>query len=391
VQIEGMSMPKSEPPRILIVDDEAEQMRALCNTLPDQGYETAGFTDGESALESLRSAKYDLLLADLMMPRMDGIALLQAAQKIDPDLVGVIMTGEGTIVTAVEAMKTGALDYILKPFKLSVILPVLSRALTVRRLRIENKELEQSVRERTSQLEVANRELEAANKELEAANKELEAFSHSVSHDLRGPLTVIVGSADLLVEDYAAQMPAQAHQLLRGVLGSGERMIQIVDDLLRLSRPGRQPLSKRQVNVSALVREVLDELQREQSGRQIDIRMGDLPECIGDPGLLTQVFVNLLSNAFKFTRGKGNPTVEVSCLQQAGEKIYFVRDNGAGFDMQQATKLFGAFQRFHSAEQFEGTGIGLSTVHRIIQRHVGRIWAEAEVDKGATIYFGLPD
>jgi light-regulated signal transduction histidine kinase (bacteriophytochrome) len=322
---------------------------------------------------------------------MDGIALLQAAQKIDPDLVGVIMTGEGTIVTAVEAMKTGALDYILKPFKLSVILPVLSRALTVRRLRIENKELEQSVRERTSQLEVANRELEAANKELEAANKELEAFSHSVSHDLRGPLTVIVGSADLLVEDYAAQMPAQAHQLLRGVLGSGERMIQIVDDLLRLSRPGRQPLSKRQVNVSALVREVLDELQREQSGRQIDIRMGDLPECIGDPGLLTQVFVNLLSNAFKFTRGKGNPTVEISCRQQAGEKIYFVRDNGAGFDMQQATKLFGAFQRFHSAEQFEGTGIGLSTVHRIIQRHGGRIWAEAEVDKGATIYFGLPD
>ena len=384
-------MPKSQPPRILIVDDEVEQMRALCNTLPDHGYETAGFADGESALENLGSAKYDLLLADLMMPRMDGIALLQAAQKIDPDLVGVIMTGEGTIVTAVEAMKTGALDYILKPFKLSVILPVLSRALTVRRLRIENRELEQSVRERTSQLEVANRELEAANKELEAANKELEAFSYSVSHDLRGPLTVIVGSAELLVEDYAAQMPARARQLLNGVLGSGERMRQLIDDLLRLSRLGRQPLFKRQVNISALVSEVLDELQREQSDRQIDIRMGDLPGCVGDPGLLKQVFANLLSNAFKFTRGKGNPTVEISCRQQAGEKIYFVRDNGAGFDMQQATELFVAFQRFHSAEQFEGTGIGLSTVHRIIQRHGGRIWAEAEVDKGATIYFGLPD
>jgi signal transduction histidine kinase len=377
-------MPKSQLPRILIVDDEAEQMRALCNTLPDHGYETAGFTDGETALENLRNVKCDLLLADLMMPGMDGIALLQAAQKLDPDLVGVIMTGEGTIVTAVEAMKTGALDYILKPFKLSVILPVLSRALTVRRLRIENKELEQSVRERTSQLEVANRELEAA-------NKELEAFSYSVSHDLRGPLTVIVGSAESLVEDCAAQMPAQARQLLKGVLASGERMMQLIDALLRLSRLGRQPLIKRQVNISALVREVLDELQREQRGRQIDIRMGDLPGCVGDPGLLKQVFANLLSNAFKFTRGKGNPTVEISCRQQAGEKIYFVRDNGAGFDMQQATELFGAFQRFHSAEQFEGTGIGLSTVHRIIQRHGGRIWAEAEVDKGATIYFGLPD
>jgi signal transduction histidine kinase len=377
-------------PRILIVDDEAEQMRALCNILPNHGYETAGFTDGETALENLRNVKCDVLLADLMMPRMGGIALLQAAQKLDPDLTGVIMTGEGTIVTAVEAMKIGALDYILKPFNLSVILPVLSRALTVRRLRIENKELEQSVRERTSQLEVANRELEAANKDLEAANKELEAFSYSVSHDLRGPLTVIVGSAEFLVEDCAAQMPGQAHQLLRGVLASGERMIQLIDDLLRLSRLGRQALFKRQVDISALVGEVLDELQREQRGRQIDIRMGDLPGCVGDPGLLKQVFANLLSNAFKFTRGKGNPTVEVSCRQQAGEKIYFVRDNGAGFDMQQAVELFGAFRRFHSAEQFEGTGIGLSIVRRIIQRHGGRIWAEAEVDKGATIYFSLP-
>jgi two-component system sensor histidine kinase/response regulator len=202
---------------------------------------------------------------------------------------------------------------------------------------------------------------------------------------------VIVGSAESLVEDCAAQMPGQAHQLLKGVLASGERMMQLIDALLRLSRLGRQPLFKRQVNISALVREVLDELQREQSGRQIDIRMGHLPGCVGDPGLLKQVFANLLSNAFKFTRGKGNPTVEISCRQQAGEKIYFVRDNGAGFDMQQATELFVAFQRFHSAEQFEGTGIGLSTVHRIIQRHGGRIWAEAEVDKGATIYFGLPD
>src|SRR5437879_4404350 len=241
----------SQRPRIRIVNNETEQMRALCNTLPDHGYETAGFTDGESALENLRTTKFDLLLADLMMPRMDGIALLQAAQKIDAGLVGVIMTGEGTIVTAVEAMKSGALDYILKPFKLSAILPVLSRALTVQRLRIENAELERSIRERTI-------ELEAANQELASANKELEAFSYSVSHDLRGPLTAIIGSADLLIEDYAAQLPAKVQQLLGGVLGSGERMMQIIDDLLRLSRLGRQPLSKGPVNVSALVREVLE-------------------------------------------------------------------------------------------------------------------------------------
>jgi len=374
----------SQRPRILIVDDETEQMRALCNTLPDHGYETAGFTDGESALENLRTTKFDLLLADLMMPRMDGIALLQAAQKIDAGLVGVIMTGEGTIVTAVEAMKSGALDYILKPFKLSAILPVLSRALTVQRLRIENAELERSIRERTI-------ELEAANQELASANKELEAFSYSVSHDLRGPLTAIIGSADLLIEDYAAQLPAKVQQLLGGVLGSGERMMQIIDDLLRLSRLGRQPLSKGPVNVSALVREVLEELQREQSGRQIEIHVGDLPDSVGDPALLKQVLANLLSNAFKFTRERERPTVDVCGRQHVGEKIYFVRDNGAGFDMNNAQQLFGAFQRFHNAEQFEGTGIGLSIAQRIIQRHGGRIWAEAEAGKGATIYFSLPD
>jgi len=376
-------MPGSPPPRILIVDDEVEQMRALCNTLPDHGYQTVGFTDGEAALAELRNIKCDLLLADLMMPGMDGIALLKAAQAFDSDLVGIIMTGEGTIVTAVEAMKVGALDYILKPFKLSVILPVLSRALTLRRLRVENKELERSVRERTNQLEAANRELEAA-------NKELEAFSYSVSHDLRGPLTVIVGSADALVEDYAANMPPHDRELLVGVLHSGERMTQLIDDLLRLSQLARQPLSKSRVDISALVREVLDQLQRERHGSQIDSQIGNLPECIGDPGLLKQVFANLLSNAFKFTRGSAKPTVEIGCGQQAGEKTYFVRDNGAGFDMSQAQDLFGAFQRYHSAEQFEGTGIGLSIVQRIVQRHGGHIWAEAEVGNGATFYFNLP-
>jgi signal transduction histidine kinase len=372
------------PPRILVVDDEAEQMRALCNILPDHGYQAIGFTNAEVALANLRSASYDLLLADLMMPRMDGISLLQAAKTIDPDLVGIIMTGEGTIVTAVEAMKSGALDYILKPFKLSVILPVLARALTVRRLSIENKELEASVRERTI-------ELEAANKELEATNRELEAFSSSVSHDLRGPLTVIIGSAYMLLEDCAAQKSVDARQLLSSVLGSGERMMQIVDDLLRLSRLGRQPLSKQPVNVSALVGEVLEDLQREQRGRQVDVLADDLPDCVGDPTLLKHVFTNLLSNALKFTRERTNPTVEVRGRQQMGEKVYFVRDNGAGFDSQHAKQLFGAFQRFHSAEQFEGTGIGLSIAHRVIQRHGGRIWAEAEVDKGATLYFSLPD
>jgi signal transduction histidine kinase len=367
----------AEPlPRILIVDDEAAQMRALCDTLGDHGYDTHGFTDGASALEALGQARFDLLLADLMMPGIDGIALLEAAKQRDPDLVGIIMTGEGTITSAVAAMKTGALDYILKPFKLSVILPVLARALAVRDLRIANAKLEQSILERTA--------------ELEAANKELEAFAYSVSHDLRSPLLVISGSAEMLIDDYATQMPASAQEIARNVMTAAERMAQLINDLLRLSHLGRQTLAKSSVDVTALVRAVLAELQKQQGERAVDMHIGDLPDCVGDPALLKQVFTNLLSNAFKFTRGKEKPVIEVVSWHEVEQNVYCVRDNGAGFDMEQAKELFGAFQRFHSAQQFEGTGVGLSIVHRIVQRHGGRVWAEAEPDNGASFYFSLP-
>ena len=368
-------MADTPAPRILIVDDEAAQMQALCNTLGDHGYETHGFTVGVKALMAVEQTRFDLLLADLMMPGMDGIDLLQAAKRLDPDLVGIIMTGEGTITSAVEAMKSGALDYILKPFKLSVILPVLARALAVRDLRIANAKLERSILERTA--------------ELEAANKELEAFAYSVSHDLRSPLLVIGGSAEMLIDDYAGRMPADARDIACNILAASERMTQLINDLLRLSHLGRQTLAKSSVNLSALVREVLAELEREERGRHLDIHIGDLPDCTGDPTLLRQVFTNLLSNAFKFTRGKERPIIEVSGRREADETVYCIRDNGAGFDIQQAKELFGAFQRFHSAQQFEGTGVGLSIVHRIIQRHGGRVWAEAEPDKGASFYFTL--
>jgi hypothetical protein len=358
------------------VDDEAAHMKALCDTLKNQGYETVGFTAGHAALEALRESRFDLLLADLMMPEMDGLALLRAALQQDDNLAGIIMTGEGTIANAVEAMKAGALDYILKPFKLSVVLPVLSRALGIRRLRMENTALEQRVRERTA--------------ELLAANNDLEAFSFSVSHDLRGPLRAINGFSQMLTDDYSAQMPADAQRLLTMVTDSARRMDRLLEDLLRFFRLGRQPLSRQSVNISALVHEVLVELHKVQADRHVKVRVLDLPDAIGDPALLKQVFVNLLSNAFKFTGKKERPEVEVGCRRQEDEHVYFVKDNGAGFDPQDAERLFGVFQRLHSDEEFEGTGVGLSLVQRIIKRHGGRIWAESEVGKSATFYFTLP-
>ncbi len=370
-------MPELSEARILVVDDEARHVKALCDTLRDQGGVTTGFTLASEALSSLRRQQFDLLLTDLMMPEMSGIDLLRAALEIDPQMVCIMMTGHAAVDTAVEAMRAGALDYILKPFKLNTILPVLTRALAVRSLRVENEALQRSVRARSA--------------ELEARNKELEAFSYSVSHDLRAPLRAIDGFAHMLQEDYAAQLSVEGCALLNRVSNNVNRMSQLIDDLLHLARLGRQPLSKQPVNVVALVHEVLEELRNQQDGRPVEVRVGALPGCVADPSLLKQVFINLLSNAYKFTRPREQPTVKVGCIPQDNESVYFVQDNGVGFDMSHAGHLFGAFQRLHRPDEFEGTGIGLSIVHRVIQRHGGRIWTEAAPEKGATFYFTLPD
>jgi signal transduction histidine kinase len=361
--------------RLLVVDDEVAQMQALRDTLGDHGYETTGCTSGEAALAALRAEPFDLLLADLMMPGMDGIALLRAALEVDPLLVAIIMTGAGTIASAVEAMQSGALDYILKPFKLSAILPVLSRGLTIRRLRMQNAALERSVRERSA--------------ELEAANVELDAFTRSASHDLRSPLNAVIGFSDLLAATYGRQWPAEAVHWLSRIQQSGRRMNQLIDDLLRLSQLGRQALNVELVDVGALVRSVVDELANAQPERRVTVVIEPLPLVRADASLLRQVFVNLLSNADKFTRRTIEPRVEVGCARQGKELVFSIRDNGSGFDMAHAHRLFRAFERLHGATDFEGTGVGLSIVQRIVQRHGGRIWAEGEPGHGAAFHFTL--
>jgi light-regulated signal transduction histidine kinase (bacteriophytochrome) len=207
---------------------------------------------------------------------------------------------------------------------------------------------------------------------------------------LRAPLRHIDGFASILDQRFGAQLPPEAKRLLDVVTSETQKMGQLIDDLLRFSRLGRQPLSKQPFSMSNLFREVLAELQADQAGRKVEIVMGELPDCEGDRALLRQVAVNLLSNAFKFTRQRENARIETGSRLENQEKVYFVRDNGAGFDMQYAKRLYGVFQRLHSSEQFEGTGVGLSIVHRIVVRHGGRIWAEAAIDQGATFFFTLP-
>jgi PAS domain S-box-containing protein len=238
-----------------------------------------------------------------------------------------------------------------------------------------NAELEQRVIQRTA--------------ELEEANKELEAFSYSVSHDLRAPLRAMDGFSQAVLEDYGPQLPEEGRRGLQTIREEAQKMGTLIDDLLTFSRLSRLPLQKQKVNNDKLVRSVIDDLNAQQTGRQIDLRVGELPESVGDPALLKQVWINLLSNAFKYTRHRAAALVEVGCLRESGEAIYFVRDNGAGFDTRYASKLFGVFQRLHRAEDYEGTGVGLAIVQRIIHRHGGRVWADAAVDRGATFSFTL--
>jgi light-regulated signal transduction histidine kinase (bacteriophytochrome) len=239
-----------------------------------------------------------------------------------------------------------------------------------------NAELEQRVLERTAQLE--------------ASLKETEAFSYTVSHDLRAPLRALDGFSSILLDEYAPQLPPEATRYL-GIIGdSARQMGHLVDGLLAFSRLGRQSLDKQAIPTDELVQQALHSLRSEQEGRRIEISVGELPVCQGDPALLRQVWINLLSNALKFTRKQNVARVEIGCLtREDGMPVYFVKDNGVGFDMQYAHKLFGVFQRLHHTEEYEGSGVGLAIVQRIIHRHGGRVWAEGEVDKGATFYFTL--
>ncbi|MBM4308148.1 MAG: histidine kinase, partial [Deltaproteobacteria bacterium] len=256
------------------------------------------------------------------------------------------------------------------------IAPVLSARLQRKRAEEETKKL--------------NEELKLRAKELEAINRELETFSYSVSHDLRAPLRSIDGFSQVLLEDYSDKLDEEGKRSLQRVRAGSQRMGQLIDDLLKLSRVTRGEMRQELVDLSSMAKAALTEFQKSEPEREVECFVAEGAVTHGDGRLLRVVLENLLGNAWKFTVKRSQGRIEFGTTQEDGQKIYFIRDNGAGFDMSFSDKLFGAFQRLHGTNEFPGTGIGLATVQRIIHRHGGRVWAEGVVDQGATFYFSLP-
>ena len=264
----------------------------------------------------------------------------------------------------------------------------------------ERKRFERALQDKSAEMEQAeakikqlNAQLEERIQQLEAANKELDAFSYSVSHDLRAPLRAVDGFSRILLKDYSAALPPEAQEYLRDVRASAQQMGALVTDMLDFARLNRQEVKKELVDPASLVRRCLDELLKGDIKPCARIEIAEMPACLADPGLLKQVWQNLLANALKFSSKRAEPAIQIGSRSGdvQGQCTYYVKDNGIGFDMHYAHKLFGVFQRLHRAEDFEGTGVGLAIVQRVIHRHGGRVWAEAQPDKGATFYFTLEE
>jgi light-regulated signal transduction histidine kinase (bacteriophytochrome) len=388
---------------ILIVDDQEVNVSLLEDLLLEAGYVSVTSTkDPREVCELYRKHRYSLILLDLLMPGLDGFQVMEGLKEIETDGYLPVLVQTAQPSHKLRALKAGAKDFVSKPFDLAEVLLRVHNLLEVRLLHKKaESQAEEAMRDvvehkrMEAQISVLNAELEERvvdrTAQLQSANNELQAFSYSVSHDLRAPLRHVIAFVEILKDDARSSLSANNFDSLTTISKAAHRMRDLIDDLLAFSRLGHSEIRKIRVNLNQLVREVLGDFQEETKERSIAWDIHPLQEVWADRALLRMALVNLISNAVKFTGARAQAKIEINCAPASdGETAFFIRDNGAGFDPRYAGKLFGVFQRLHSQDKFEGTGIGLANVQRIIHRHGGKVWAEGVLDGGATFHFSIP-
>ena len=424
--------PNSTPVEILIAEDSPTQAQQLQHILEQQGYNVVITANGRLALEAAQRRKPTLIISDVIMPEMDGYELCRRVKSDSSlsDIPIILVTTLSDPEDVIRGLECRADNFILKPYDERLLLSRVQFVLvncevrkaehtgmgveiffnghkhfiTADRLQILNLLLStyEAAIQRNKELSLARDDSKNLNVSLEAANKELEAFSYSVSHDLRAPLRHVMGFLELLQNDAGPSLSEDNLRHLTTISRATKRMGNLIDDLLAFSRLGQSELRKAEINLDQLVQEALSDLQADTKERNIVWEIHPLPLVQADRALLRLVLVNLISNALKFTGlrpgeayapegTRAEAKIEIGCTPNgADETVIFIRDNGVGFDPQYAGRLFGVFQRLHRSEEFEGTGIGLANVQRIILRHGGRTWGNGAVEGGAMFSFSLP-
>lgn len=379
--VEEPPPPRTDADRvdILLVDDSPEKLLALEAALTQLDQNVVKAQSGREALRLLLQREFAVILLDVNMPGMDGFETAslirqRPANKHTPIIfVTAFSTGDLDIY---RGYALGAVDYLFTP-----VTPDVLRSKVLVFTELAKKSLE------------IQRQAEALKQHalsLQTMNQELESFSYSLAHDLRAPLRSIATYAEMLLTDEAGGMRAEAIGMVKNVHRNSGRMLQLMDDFLGFFRIARQEVKRDQINMRALAREAIAAAHPSGSKRLINFDLGNLPTARGDAAMVLQVFMNLVSNAVKFTASREPAEIIIGCDSDRTPAAYFVKDNGVGFDMKYANKLFGVFERLHAREAFDGTGIGLATVQKIVHRHGGTVWAEAEEGSGATFYFTLP-
>jgi DNA-binding response OmpR family regulator len=386
------------PKKILAIGSDDSLLTALANLVRGEGYDVVPARSAEEALELLSFQSTDCILLQLSARNPDGLQICQRIKSASNvrDVPLILMAMDDNEQTLIEALAAGADDYVLASGDTEVLAARIRTQLRRRQLQEEHRRQRETVLRGEIRATEARAAAELALtkaamfEELERKNKELETFSYSVSHDLRAPLRTVDGFTKILIESVAEHLDDDGRHYAERITSGVARMTEMIDDLLELSRVGRAPLQRCEVDLALLAGTILDDLAAGDTERQVTVVIASELTAHADPRLIRNVFENLLANAWKFTAKTASARIEVGSEQRDGSTAYFIRDNGDGFDMTRAGRLFSPFQRLHSQSEFPGTGIGLATVHRIIDRHAGQVWAKAAVGQGATFWFTLP-